>query len=170
MRLLLAQKLSQEESNFIQIRKTEQHHENYQICHRSSHRPEGQPPAMKKKTLSLAAGFAALLFASSCIASTNPVISSSSENSVRISDARVVRAVGGGSYVTGMIEPSFGYAAPRAVAVHASRPTMRTESSWPRRSIISTPMTWSYRIFVRVLVLPMRCSFPGNPLKSPRSL
>ena len=67
---------------------------------------------MKKKTLSLAAGFAALLFASSSIASTSPVISSSSENSVQISSARVVRALGGGSYVTGMIEPSFGYVAP----------------------------------------------------------
>ena len=75
---------------------------------------------MKTKTLSLAAGFAALLFASSSIASTNPVISSSSENSVRISDARVVRALGGGSYVTGMIEPSFGYVAPRAVHVHVA--------------------------------------------------
>ena len=76
--------------------------------------------AMKKKTLSLAAGFAALLFASSSIASTNPVISSSSENSVRISSARVVRALGGGSYVTGMIEPSFGYVAPRAMHVHVA--------------------------------------------------
>ena len=76
--------------------------------------PRVNRQAMKKKTLSLAAGFAALLFASSSIASTNPVISSSSENSARISSARVVRALGGGSYVTGMIEPSFGYAAPRA--------------------------------------------------------
>ena len=76
--------------------------------------------AMKKKTLSLAAGFAALLFASSSIASTNPVISSSSENSVRISSARVVRALGGGSYVTGMIEPSFGYVAPGDVHVRVA--------------------------------------------------
>ena len=53
---------------------------------------------MKTKTLSLAAGFAALLFVSSSIASSEPVISSSSENSVRISDARVVKALGGGSY------------------------------------------------------------------------
>ena len=67
---------------------------------------------MKKKTLSLAAGFAALLFASSSIASALPVISSSSENSVQISDTRIVRALGGGSYVTGMIAPSFGYVAP----------------------------------------------------------
>src|SRR4029077_6454556 len=61
--------------------------------------------------------FAALLVASSSIASTNPVISSSSEDSVRISSTSVVRASGGGSYVTGMIEPSFGYAAPRAAQV-----------------------------------------------------
>ena len=73
--------------------------------------------ATKTKALSLAAGFVALLFASSSIASPNPVISSSSENSVRISSVRVVRAIGGGSYVTGMIEPSFGNVAPRAVQV-----------------------------------------------------
>jgi hypothetical protein len=75
---------------------------------------------MKTKTLSLAAGAAVLLFASSSIASTNPVISSSSENSVRISSARIVRALGGGSYVTGMTEPSFGYAAPRAAHMHVA--------------------------------------------------
>ena len=76
--------------------------------------------AMKKKTLSLAAGLAALLFASSSIASSNPVISSSSENSVQISSARVVRALGGGSYVTGTIEPSFGYNGPRAMHVNVA--------------------------------------------------
>jgi hypothetical protein len=75
---------------------------------------------MKIKTLSIAVGFAAVLFASSSIASTDPVISSSSENSVRICSARVVRAPGGGSYVTGMTEPSFGYVAPRAVHVHVA--------------------------------------------------
>ena len=75
--------------------------------------------AMKKKTLSLAAGFAALFFCSS-IASANPVVSSSSENSVQISDAKVVRALGDGSYVTGMIGPSFGYVAPDAAQVHVA--------------------------------------------------
>jgi hypothetical protein len=74
----------------------------------------------KTKALFLAAGFAALLLASSSIASANPVISSSSENSVQMSDSSVVRALGGGSYVTGMIEPSFGYAAPGAVHVHVA--------------------------------------------------
>jgi hypothetical protein len=61
--------------------------------------------------------FAAFLVARSSIAATYPVISSSSEDSVRISSASVVRASGGGSYVTGMIEPAFGYAAPRAARV-----------------------------------------------------
>ena len=75
---------------------------------------------MKEKALSLAACFAALLFASSNIAFTNPVISSSSENSVKISSARVVRAIGRGSYVTGMIEPSFGYVAPGAAHVRVA--------------------------------------------------
>jgi hypothetical protein len=68
---------------------------------------------MKTKALS----FAALIVASSSIAFANPVISASSEDPVRISSARVVRASGGGSYVTGMIEPSFGYDAPRAAQV-----------------------------------------------------
>ena len=75
---------------------------------------------MKKKILSLAAGFVALLVASGSIASTNPVISTSSENSVRISNARIMRALGGGSYVTGMTQPSFGYVAPRAAHVHVA--------------------------------------------------
>lgn len=75
---------------------------------------------MNTKTFSLAVGIAVLLFASSRIASANPVISSSSENSVQISSARVVRALGGGSYVTGMTEPSFGYVAPRAAHVHVA--------------------------------------------------
>jgi hypothetical protein len=51
---------------------------------------------------------------------TGPVISSSSENSVRITSARVERALGGGSYVTGMIGPSFGYVAPDAAQVHVA--------------------------------------------------
>jgi hypothetical protein len=75
---------------------------------------------MKTKILSLAAGFAASLVASGSTASTNPVISTSSENSVRISNARVVRALGGGSYLTGMTQPSFGYVAPRAAHVHVA--------------------------------------------------
>jgi hypothetical protein len=61
--------------------------------------------------------FAALLVASTSITSADPVISASSEDSVRISNASVVKASGGGSYVTGMIEPSFGYASPFAAQV-----------------------------------------------------
>jgi hypothetical protein len=64
--------------------------------------------------------FTALLVASSSIASNNPVISFSSENSVRITRASVVRAMGGGSYVIGMVEPSFGYVAPRAAQVRVA--------------------------------------------------
>jgi hypothetical protein len=75
---------------------------------------------MKTKTFSLAVGIAVLLFASSRIASANPVISSSSENSVRISSSKLVRALVGGSYVTGMTEPSFGYVAPRTMHVHVA--------------------------------------------------
>jgi hypothetical protein len=82
--------------------------------------PRVKRRAMKTKALSLAAGLVALLFANSSIASAYPVISSSSENSVRISSARVVRAPGGGSYVTGTIEPSFGYVAPRAAQVRVA--------------------------------------------------
>jgi hypothetical protein len=70
-------------------------------------------PSMKTKALY----FAALLVASSSIAFSNPVISSSSEDSVTISNTSVVRASGGGSYVTGMIEPSFGYGPPRDAQV-----------------------------------------------------
>jgi hypothetical protein len=61
--------------------------------------------------------FAAFLVARSSIAATYPVISSSSEDSVRISSTSVAKANGGGSYVTGMIEPLFGYAAPSAAQV-----------------------------------------------------
>ena len=86
----------------------------------SATEPRVNRRATKTKALSLVVGFVALLFASSGIASTNPVILSSSENSVRISSARVVRAIGGGSYVTGMIEPSFGYVAPRAAQVRVA--------------------------------------------------
>jgi hypothetical protein len=71
-----------------------------------------------RKTKALS--FAALLVVSSSIASANPVISSWSENSLRIDSAGVVRAIGGGSYVTGMIEPSFGYFVPRAAQVRVA--------------------------------------------------
>ena len=124
---------------------------------------------MKTKSLSLAAGFAALLFASSSIASTNPVISSSSENSVRISSARVVRALGGGSYVTGMTEPSFGYVAPRAAHVHVAAYDANGKLLAEKIDKINgnNLVRWHLRPRPRA---PIRCSFPGNPLKSPRPL
>jgi hypothetical protein len=58
--------------------------------------------------------------AGSLVTDSDPSFQSSSENSVRISSARVVRALGGGSYVTGMTEPSFGYVAPRTAHVHVA--------------------------------------------------
>jgi ABC-type tungstate transport system permease subunit len=61
--------------------------------------------------------FAAFLVARSSIAAAYPVISSSSEDSVRMSSTSVAKANGSGSYVTGMIEPLFGYAAPSAAQV-----------------------------------------------------
>jgi hypothetical protein len=116
---LLAQKLSQEESNFLEIRKKNKPMQITKSAIDTATGSRVNRQAMKKKTLSLAAGFAALFFCSS-IASANPVVSSSSENSVQISDAKVVRALGGGSYVTGMMEPSFGYVGPDAAQVHVA--------------------------------------------------
>jgi hypothetical protein len=52
--------------------------------------------------------------------STQPVISSSSEDSFRLNSASVVRAAGGGSYVVGTIEPSFGYDAPRGARIYVA--------------------------------------------------
>ena len=72
---------------------------------------------MKIKILLLVAGLAAFL-GSDVSASTDRVILSSSENAVHINSARVVRAIGGGSYVTGMVELSFGYSNPRSAHVH----------------------------------------------------
>jgi hypothetical protein len=66
----------------------------------------------KATIVSLSAGVAALLLASGGPAS--------GDDSVQLSDARVVRTLGGGSYVTGVVEPSFGYAAPDAVNVHVA--------------------------------------------------
>jgi len=61
------------------------------------------------------------LVASAFIASASPAISAVSENAMRISSAHVVKAPwGGGSYVTGLAEPSFGYSVPRAAHVHIS--------------------------------------------------
>jgi hypothetical protein len=64
--------------------------------------------------------FAALLVARSSIVDAQPVVSSSSEDSVRINSTSVVKANGGGSYVTGMIEPLFGYSPPSDAQVSVS--------------------------------------------------
>jgi hypothetical protein len=74
---------------------------------------------MKMRTFSLALVAALLLLASSR-ASPNPAISTFSENSVRLRSAQVVRALGGGSYVTGTIEPTFGYAPVGSAHVHVA--------------------------------------------------
>jgi hypothetical protein len=60
------------------------------------------------------------MLAGSSIASDNLVISTFSDNSVQIRSARVVRALGGGFHVTGVIEPSFGYTAPRLAHVRVA--------------------------------------------------
>jgi hypothetical protein len=75
---------------------------------------------VKTKTSFLAAGLTALLFVSSSIACSKKFISFSSESSTRIGRARVVKAIGGGSYVTGTTEPWFGYAPVRAVHAHVA--------------------------------------------------
>jgi hypothetical protein len=62
----------------------------------------------------------ALLLLGSSRAAGNPVVSTFSENSVRIRSAQVVRALGGGSHVTGMIEPSFGYVPVGSAHVHVA--------------------------------------------------
>jgi hypothetical protein len=82
--------------------------------------PRANRQRVKTSTFPLAAGLIAVLFASSTIATGKPFISSSSENSTRIGHARVVKAIGGGSHVTGTIEPSFGYVAPHTVHVHVA--------------------------------------------------
>jgi hypothetical protein len=74
---------------------------------------------VKIRTFSVARVVALLLLGSSLTSGTPPV-SLFTENSVRIRSARVVRALGGGSYVTGMIEPSFGYTPVGSTHVHVA--------------------------------------------------
>ena len=91
---------------------------------KSAIHPAGNPRAnrqrVKTKTCFLAAGLTACLFASSSIAGSQTFISSSSESSTRMGRARVIKAIGGGSYVTGMAEPWFGYLPGRAVHAHVA--------------------------------------------------
>jgi hypothetical protein len=67
----------------------------------------------------LAAGLTAFLFVSNSLAGSKK-FSSSSGGSPRVSSARVVRAIGGGSYVTGVTEPQFGYVPIRALHAHVA--------------------------------------------------
>ena len=88
---------------------------------KSATKPAVDPRAnrrVKTKTSFLAAGLAALLFVSSSIAFSQTFVSSSRESSTRIGRAKVVKAIGGGSYVTGLTEPRFGYVPGRAVHAH----------------------------------------------------
>jgi hypothetical protein len=82
--------------------------------------PRANRQRVKTNTSFLAAGLTALVFVSSSIAYSKTFISSSSESSARIGRARVVKAIGGGSYVTGMTEPWFGYVPARAVHAHVA--------------------------------------------------
>ena len=74
---------------------------------------------MKIRTFILALILALPLLGSNRAAG-NPVVSTFSENSVRIRSAQVVRALGGGSHVTGLIEPSFGYVPVGSAHVHVA--------------------------------------------------
>jgi hypothetical protein len=72
---------------------------------------------MKRKSF-LAVNIAASLVASAFTASASPAISTSSVDAVQISRTHLEKALGGGSYVTGVAETSFGSWVPRAVHVH----------------------------------------------------
>ena len=90
---------------------------------KSATKPAVDPRAnrcLKTKTSFLAAGLTALLFVSSSIAFSQTFVSSSRESSTRIGRARVVKAIGGGSYVTGMTEPWVGHVAARTVHAHVA--------------------------------------------------
>jgi hypothetical protein len=80
--------------------------------------PRANRQSVETKTSFLAAGVTALFLVSSSIACSQAFIAS--ESSTRIGPARVVKAIGGGSYVTGMTEPRFGYVPARAVHAHVA--------------------------------------------------
>jgi hypothetical protein len=75
---------------------------------------------VKPKASILAACLTGLLFVSSGIADSKTFTSSSSGGSTRIGSARVVNAIGGGSFVTGTTEPWFGYVPARIVHAHVA--------------------------------------------------
>jgi hypothetical protein len=82
--------------------------------------PRANRQRVETKTSFLTGVVTALLFVSSSIACSKTFISSSSESSARIGRARVVKAIGGGSYVTGTTEPRFGYVPAGAVHAHVA--------------------------------------------------
>lgn len=59
------------------------------------------------------------LVTTSVFASAQPAIATSSGNALKVSSARIVKAPGG-SYITGSLQPSFGYAAPSSPHVHVT--------------------------------------------------
>ena len=75
---------------------------------------------MNIRTLALGVAVGLLSVVGTSIASRNPIISTFSESSVRIRSARIVKAMGGGFYLTGRIEPSFGYVAPGSAHVRVA--------------------------------------------------
>jgi hypothetical protein len=99
----------------------------------------------------------------------SPVVSSSSENSVRVSSAKIERALGGGSYVTGMTQPSFGYVAQHAVHLQVSAYDANGKLLAERIDNINgnNLVRWHLRPSPRA---PFTVFFPWNPFKSPKSL
>ena len=131
--------------------------ENCQSCHRS-HRPvEVNRRRVKPKISILAACLTALLFVSSGIADNKTFTSSSSGGSTRIGSARVVKAIGGASYVTDTTEPWFGYVPARIVHAHVaaydhngkllSEKTAKINHSHPVRWHLRSRPRASYAVF-----------------------
>jgi hypothetical protein len=114
--VLLGKKLSQNRTSFKSQKRNPMQTANSAIDPVADPRVNRQ--SVETKTPFLAAGLTALFFVSSSIACSKTFISS--ESSTRIGPARVVKAIGGGSYVTGTIEPSFGYVAPHTIHVHVA--------------------------------------------------
>ena len=70
-----------------------------------------------KKTL-FALALASALAAGALRASPGPSVALHSGRALELPGARVEAAPGGGSYVTGLVEPVLGYAVPRAAHLH----------------------------------------------------
>jgi hypothetical protein len=118
---------------------------------------------VKTKTFFLAATLTALLFASSSIGFSEPDLSPSPEDSVQISNPMVVKTPGRGSYVTGIIERSFGYAAPMAavnvhVAVYGANGKLLAE----KVDIVNGDDLAGWR-FNQNPTVPFRVFFPWEP-------